>query len=82
LWRRSRSRAAGGTAKAGPPLARGQYLHTVEGRDAEIASALSELAAHGDAARRPKSIVSKTLMGHARWTLVSVVLLTWECSYP
>jgi hypothetical protein len=30
-----------------------------EGRDAEIASALSDLAAHGNAARLPKSIVVK-----------------------
>jgi hypothetical protein len=29
------------------------------GRDAEIASALSDLAAHGDSARLPKSIVMK-----------------------
>jgi hypothetical protein len=36
-----------------------RYLHTVEGRDAEIASALLDLAAHGDAARLPKSIVSR-----------------------
>jgi hypothetical protein len=36
-----------------------RYLRTVEGRDAEIASALSDLAAHGDAARLPKSIVSR-----------------------
>jgi hypothetical protein len=35
------------------------YLHAVDGRDAEIASALSELAAHGDAARLPRSIVVK-----------------------
>ena len=36
-----------------------RYLHAVDGRDAEIASALSELAAHGNAARLPKSIVAK-----------------------
>lgn len=36
-----------------------RYLHAVDGRDAEIASALSDLAAHGDAARLPKSIVVK-----------------------
>jgi integrase len=36
-----------------------RYLHTVDGRDAEIASALSALAAHGDAAPLPKSIVVK-----------------------
>jgi integrase len=39
------------------PAASYPYLHAVEGRDAEIASALSELAAHGDAGRLPKSIV-------------------------
>jgi integrase len=36
-----------------------RYLHAVDGRDAEIASALSDLAAHGNAARLPKSIVVK-----------------------
>jgi integrase len=36
-----------------------RYLHAVDGRDAEVASALSELAAHGDAAKLPKSIVIK-----------------------
>jgi integrase len=41
------------------PAAANRYLHAVDGRDAEIASALSELAAHGDAARLPKSIVVK-----------------------
>jgi integrase len=41
------------------PAASYRYLHAVEGRDAEIASALSELAAHGDAARLPRSIVIK-----------------------
>jgi integrase len=41
------------------PAASYRYLHAVDGRDAEIASALSELAAHGDAARLPKSIVAK-----------------------
>jgi integrase len=41
------------------PAAAQRYLHAVDGRDAEIASALSELAAHGDAARLPKSIVVK-----------------------
>jgi len=30
-----------------------RYLHTVEGRDREIAAALSRLAEHGDAARLP-----------------------------
>jgi integrase len=35
------------------------YLHAFEGRDAAIATALSDLAAHGDAARLPKSIVIK-----------------------
>ena len=41
------------------PAAAQRYLHAVDGRDAEIASALSDLAAHGDAARLPKSIVVK-----------------------
>jgi len=41
------------------PAAANRYLHTVDGRDAEIASALSDLAAHGNAARLPKSIVIK-----------------------
>jgi integrase len=41
------------------PAAAQRYLHAVEGRDAEIASALSDLAAHGNAARLPKSIVVK-----------------------
>ena len=41
------------------PAAAQRYLHAVDGRDAEIASALSELAAHGNAARLPKSIVMK-----------------------
>jgi integrase len=35
-----------------------RYLHAVEGRDAEIATALSELATSGgDAARLPRSII-------------------------
>lgn len=34
-----------------------RYLHAVEGRDAEIAAALSELATSGDAAKLPRSIV-------------------------
>jgi integrase len=41
------------------PAAANRYLHAVDGRDAEIASALSDLAAHGDPARLPKSIVIK-----------------------
>jgi hypothetical protein len=36
-----------------------RYLHAVEGRDAEIASALSELANGGDAARLPRSIIMR-----------------------
>lgn len=32
-----------------------RYLHTVEGRDREIAAALSRLAAHGNAARLPRT---------------------------
>ena len=41
------------------PVASYRYLHAVDGRDAEIATALSALAAHGDAAKLPKSIVTK-----------------------
>jgi integrase len=41
------------------PAASYRYLHAVDGRDAEIASALSELAAHGDAAKLPRSIVAR-----------------------
>ena len=41
------------------PAASYRYLHAVDGRDAEIAPALSVLAAHGDAARLPKTIVAK-----------------------
>jgi integrase len=41
------------------PVASYRYLHAVDGRDAEIAVALSDLAAHGNAARLPKSIVVK-----------------------
>jgi hypothetical protein len=33
-----------------------RYLHAVDGRDREIAKALSELAAHGDAARLPNRL--------------------------
>jgi integrase len=36
-----------------------RYLHAVDGRDAEIASALSELAASGSAARLPRSITMR-----------------------
>lgn len=41
------------------PAASYRYLHAVDGRNAEIASALSELAARGDAAKLPRSIVVK-----------------------
>lgn len=41
------------------PVASYRYLHAVDGRDAEIATALSALAAHGDPAKLPKSIVAK-----------------------
>jgi hypothetical protein len=41
------------------PLSGRDDLHTVDGRDAEIASALSDLAAFGDASRLPKPIVIK-----------------------
>ena len=33
-----------------------RYLHTVDGRDREIAAALSRLAEHGDAARLPRKL--------------------------
>jgi hypothetical protein len=46
------------------PAAANRYLHGVEGRDAAIASALSELAASGDAAKLPRSIVAPALMSH------------------
>jgi integrase len=36
-----------------------RYLHAVDGRDKEIAKALSVLAAHGDAARLPGTINTK-----------------------
>ncbi len=35
------------------PAAAQRYLHTVDGRDREIAEALSRLAAHGDPAALP-----------------------------
>src|SRR5262249_21332412 len=41
------------------PAASYRYLHAVDGRDAEIASALSAFAAHGDAAKLPRSVVVK-----------------------
>jgi len=34
-----------------------RYLHAVDGRDAEIAAALSELATNGDASKLPRTIV-------------------------
>lgn len=37
-----------------------RYLHAVDGGDAEIAKALSDLAAHGDAARLRKTITMRT----------------------
>ena len=36
-----------------------RYLHAVEGRDKEVAEQLSKLAAHGDAAKLPKTIIVK-----------------------
>jgi integrase len=36
-----------------------RYMHAVDGRDAEIASALSEIAAHGSSAKLPRTIVVK-----------------------
>jgi integrase len=41
------------------PAAATRYLHAVEGRDKEIAVALSELARHGDSAKLPRTIVVK-----------------------
>lgn len=37
-----------------------RYLHAVDGRDREIAKALSDLAAHGDAARLPRHITMRS----------------------
>jgi integrase len=37
-----------------------RYLHSVEGRDAEIAAALSDMARDGNAAKLPRSITSGT----------------------
>jgi hypothetical protein len=37
-------------------LAARRYLHTVEGRDAEIAQRLSEIAEHGNPAKLPKQL--------------------------
>jgi integrase len=39
------------------PAAANRYLHAVDGRDAEIAAALSKLAADGKASKLPRSIV-------------------------
>jgi hypothetical protein len=36
-----------------------RYLHAVDGRDQEIAKALSVLAAHGDAARLSETVSAK-----------------------
>jgi hypothetical protein len=41
------------------PAASYRYLRAVDGRDAEIVSALSALAKRGDAAKLPRSIVVK-----------------------
>lgn len=41
------------------PAAAYRYMHAVDGRDAEIASALSEIATHGSAVKLPRSIVMK-----------------------
>ncbi|MET7804382.1 hypothetical protein [Micromonospora chersina] len=37
-----------------------RYLRAVDGRDREIANALSELAAHGDVARLPRHIAIRS----------------------
>ncbi|GGM69341.1 putative prophage phiRv2 integrase [Longimycelium tulufanense] len=42
------------------PAAANRYLHAVAGRDREVAAALSKLAAHGDAAKLPRTIVVKS----------------------
>ncbi|WP_390891478.1 hypothetical protein [Dactylosporangium roseum] len=42
------------------PVASYRYLHAVDGRDAEIASALSELAAHGTPQNCPGRSLSST----------------------
>lgn len=34
-----------------------RYLHAVDGRDAEIAMALSKIAAHGSSAKLPRTII-------------------------
>jgi hypothetical protein len=61
-----RGRATGATIKDlmrrlghASPAASYRYLHAVDGGNAEIASALSELAAYGDAAKLPQSIIVK-----------------------
>jgi hypothetical protein len=41
------------------PVASYRYLHAVDGRDAEIAAALLDLAADGNAAKLPRTIVVK-----------------------
>jgi integrase len=41
------------------PVAANRYLHAVEGRDAEIAQALSQLAERGDATALPRTIIVK-----------------------
>jgi hypothetical protein len=52
-----------------------RYLHAVEGRDREIAVALSALAAHGDAASLPNqcrhvaSLVTHDSGAEALWSL-------------
>jgi integrase len=40
------------------PAAANRYLHAVQGRDREIATALSDLAEHGDAAKLPRRVTS------------------------
>jgi integrase len=42
------------------PAAANRYLHAVAGRDREVASALSDLAQHGDATKLPRSIMIKS----------------------
>ena len=47
----------------GKPEVPRRYLHAADGRDREIAKALSKLAAHGDVVRLPRHI---TMRGQGR----------------
>jgi integrase len=41
-------------------VAASRYLHAVEGRDAEIAAALSDIARNGNVAKLPRSVTSRS----------------------